>query len=278
VERRPAGISIVDLDLADLHSRRRHQGWCLASRVAVARLSTHARTHSLLQLYTLYSDTNPPPAVFLRHPVLLGTSEIQHSPVSCCMAGAPSDSALVCGADVMVKALFTPSKEPNQRYLDKYIFLLAYAASVKDERTMDATPNESADAVGIDKSRLASTTEALHQVYEICHANTNGNELSTSVAVLETNLSYPVVAMALLHWISTNLLDPGFYTSSYYVLRSPILIHLLRLVQPHFLPSRALVIIIQLILTSFSHAIVCSNPNKRSLNGTRCSMRPCSCC
>jgi hypothetical protein len=42
--------------------------------------------------------------------------------------------------------------------------------------------------------------------------------------------NHPVVSMALLQWISTNLLDPDFYTSSYYVMRSPILIHLLRLV------------------------------------------------
>jgi hypothetical protein len=91
--------------------------------------------------------------------------------------------------DVLVKALFTPAKEPNPRYLDKFIYLLAYAASVSDERSIAAVPTHINNDV-IDTTQLDATKEALEQIYQICHANTNGSELTTSITVLEEKLWY----------------------------------------------------------------------------------------
>jgi hypothetical protein len=52
---------------------------------------------------------------------------------------------------------------------------------------------------------LTPTMSALKAVQPICQGNTLGSELQAAAHDLRTNLSYPVVAMGIIHWIRTNL-------------------------------------------------------------------------
>eukprot|EP01114_Cavostelium_apophysatum_P017848 TRINITY_DN5391_c0_g1_i1.p1 TRINITY_DN5391_c0_g1~~TRINITY_DN5391_c0_g1_i1.p1 ORF type:complete len:603 (+),score=146.86 TRINITY_DN5391_c0_g1_i1:116-1924(+) len=159
----------------------------VASSIAAMAATNSTNPSDIMKLYTLYSGNNPPSVEFLRLPLLF---------------------------DLLIKDLFNPGKTINPTYKSKYLFVLAYAA------TMDAKKSGEAE--------LKTTLKALEIVQPICQRNSYGSELQASIGDLKENISFPVVAMGILQWIRFNLTDPEYYATSYNTLCVPIHLELLR--------------------------------------------------
>eukprot|EP01103_Thecamoeba_quadrilineata_P017214 TRINITY_DN6009_c0_g1_i1.p1 TRINITY_DN6009_c0_g1~~TRINITY_DN6009_c0_g1_i1.p1 ORF type:complete len:390 (-),score=45.48 TRINITY_DN6009_c0_g1_i1:597-1682(-) len=99
----------------------------------------------IIKLYNQYSRPDPPPAELIRCPDVF---------------------------DLIIKALFNPSKSVNPAHKNKYFYVLAYAASVKEIFDLD-NPSQRIQ----DKSELEETIKALEVVHTICHKSTVVYEL-----------------------------------------------------------------------------------------------------
>ena len=85
------------------------------------------------------------------------------------------------GSELLVQALFRPDITVNPDHKDKYIYLLAYAASVHEETGVDGR-------VPI-KEELSLTQEAIESAHGICSsANDSHTELLTNMATLFATL------------------------------------------------------------------------------------------
>jgi len=104
--------------------------------------------------------------------------------------------------DLFIRDLFHPARSINQNHKSKYFFVLAFAASVADQR---------AQGEGIDKSELDDTMKAIQHVQPICHNNPFGSELLATIADIKAYLSYPVVSRATIYWIKINMTDPAHF-------------------------------------------------------------------
>jgi hypothetical protein len=106
--------------------------------------------------------------------------------------------------------MFNPAKKINTTHTSKYFYILAYAASVKDNRTLI---HETGELVLIptmntltvsyllytsqqvlDKSEFAATLEALKVVQPICHANSFGSELQAAAHQIKENIVYNTIS------------------------------------------------------------------------------------
>lgn len=129
-------------------------------------------------LYRTYSSTEPPSVEFLRIPVLL---------------------------DLLTSALFTPEASISADHKPKYIYLLAYAASVYE--TWDEGRCEA-----VYKEELKPTIQAIERVHKICcnDIGSSSLQLTADVGVLYQCVRYPVVAMGVLKWVEYCLSEKNY--------------------------------------------------------------------
>lgn len=103
-------------------------------------------------LFRNYSASDPPPIDLIRDPQFL---------------------------DLLVDSLFKSGVKINPEHKSKYIYLLAYAASVVDVPCKKGTQNKRT----LNKDELKSTIQAIEKVHAICNVNKGSTEL---IAELQT--------------------------------------------------------------------------------------------
>lgn len=103
-------------------------------------------------LYRNYSGTDPPPIDLIRNPQFL---------------------------ELLVDSLFKAGVKINPEHKSKYIYLLAYAASVVDTPAKKRFLTERF----LNKEELKSTIQAIEKVHNICNVNKGSTEL---IAELQT--------------------------------------------------------------------------------------------
>ncbi|CAH3042766.1 unnamed protein product, partial [Pocillopora meandrina] len=129
-------------------------------------------------LYKLYNSSQAPPCALIRIPQFL---------------------------ELLLEALFKPGQHLNPEHKFKYVYLLAYAASVHEtwvesERTM------------LNRDELKTTSQALDKIHSLCVQETKkGSQLLAEVGVLFQCIRFPVVAMGLLKWVDCTVCDPSFF-------------------------------------------------------------------
>ncbi|UYV67725.1 NELFCD [Cordylochernes scorpioides] len=131
-----------------------------------------------VQLYKLYQNTEPPPPVdLLRIPQLL---------------------------DLLLDALFKPGYKINPDHKPKYIFLLAYAASVYEIHKKGVRKT-------LNKDDLKPTIQAIEKVHIICNEKKGSSELLTELNTLFQCIRYPVVALGVIHWVDYTVSEKSYF-------------------------------------------------------------------
>ncbi|RLN53432.1 hypothetical protein BBJ28_00024148 [Nothophytophthora sp. Chile5] len=174
----------------------------------------------------------PPPVAHLREPIILSS---------------------------LLDRLFNPSDSISPAFVQNCVFLLAYAASTKDERSLLQTGVvSSSDQVEVDDEGVEATKKALVEASAICKSDhTLGYNVSTASLgimtcfgllmtrcccchpILQMNqsgvvdklisvMSVPVVSMGVLHWLEVILTSPGFFNSTPLHICFPSLLRILK--------------------------------------------------
>lgn len=129
-------------------------------------------------LYKLYSSSQPPPCGLIRVPQFI---------------------------ELLLESLFKPGQHLNPEHKFKYVYLLAYAASVHETWI----ENERA---ALNRDELKATSQALDKIHMLCVQETKkGSQLLAEVGVLFQCIRFPVVAMGLLKWVDFTVSDPSFF-------------------------------------------------------------------
>ncbi|XP_035680299.1 negative elongation factor D-like [Branchiostoma floridae] len=126
-------------------------------------------------LFKMYSGNNPPPVEVIRSPLFF---------------------------ELFMQALFKPGSKLNPEHKPKYIYLLAYAASVhetwkKNKRT------------AIAKDELKSTSQAIERATNLCCKERS--EVVAELGTLYSCIRVPVVAMGVLRWIDWTVSEPSYF-------------------------------------------------------------------
>jgi len=138
----------------------------------------HLNPGDVTVLYQLYSSPDPPPVSLIQLPLLL---------------------------DLFVTVLFTTKKaKVNPDHLHKYVYLLAYAASISETWTQDVR-----DSIIDDK--LEATSKAINDVHHLVVSGKGQAELLSEMKELYQNIRYPVVGMGVLKWIEQVVSDSKYF-------------------------------------------------------------------
>lgn len=141
-------------------------------------LSRHALNPADISiLFNMYSEMNPPPVDLIRVPAFL---------------------------DLLIEALFRPSSRINPEHKAKYVYVLAYAASVVETYKKGQRKN-------IDRGELKPTTQALERVQALCAENKSSSELIADVSTLFLNIKFPVIAFGVLKWVDYTVTDTSYF-------------------------------------------------------------------
>uniref|UniRef100_M4BD11 WW domain-containing protein n=2 Tax=Hyaloperonospora arabidopsidis (strain Emoy2) TaxID=559515 RepID=M4BD11_HYAAE len=147
----------------------------------------------------------PPPVAHLRDPMVLSS---------------------------LLDRLFNLSVLTSPAFVQKCVFLVAYAASTRDERSLLQTEvKELSDHVEVDDAGLDLTKKALVEASAICKSDhTLGYNMNQSGVVdkLISVMSVPVVSMGVLHWLEVILTSPGFFSSTPLHICFPSLLRILK--------------------------------------------------
>jgi len=129
-------------------------------------------------LHQDYSSKNPPPVNLIQLPLFL---------------------------DMFVSSLFTTRRAKiNPGHLHKYVFILAYAASVSEIRHKGKRQS-------IFDDELQSTSTAIDEVHQLVLSAKGQVELLSEMKNLYLNIKYPVVAMGVLKWIEQTVSDAKYF-------------------------------------------------------------------
>ncbi|CEG45712.1 th1 family protein [Plasmopara halstedii] len=132
----------------------------------------------------------------------------------------------------LLDRLFNPSDLITSAFIQNCVFLLAYAASTKDERSLLQTGVEgSSKQVQVDNESVETTKKALIEASAICKSDhTLGYNMNQSGVVdkLISVMSVPVVSMGVLHWLEVILTSPGFFSSTPLHICFPSLLRILK--------------------------------------------------
>ncbi|KAK1941790.1 Negative elongation factor D [Phytophthora citrophthora] len=151
------------------------------------------------------TSKTPPPVAHLRDPMVLSS---------------------------LLDRLFNPSDSISPAFVQNCVFLLAYAASTKDDRSLLQTGVQaSPDQVEVDVDGVESTKKALMEASAICKSDhTLGYNMNQSGVVdkLISVMSVPVVSMGALHWLEVILKSPEFFSSTPLHICFPSLLRILK--------------------------------------------------
>lgn len=129
-------------------------------------------------LYRNYTMTEPPPIDLIRNPQFL---------------------------DLLVDSLFKVGVKINPEHKAKYIYLLAYAASVCE------TPGKKGQQPKRTTTELKSTTQAVEKVHAICNVHKGTSELIADFQTLYNCIRFPVVGVGVIRWIENTVVENTSY-------------------------------------------------------------------
>ncbi|XP_043478118.1 negative elongation factor D [Leptopilina heterotoma] len=129
-------------------------------------------------LFRNYSTADPPSIELIRNPQLL---------------------------ELLIDALFKPGVKVNQEHKPKYIYLLAYAASVCE------TPAKKSNPRKINKDELKTTIQAIEKVHNICNNNKGSTELIAELTTIYQCIRYPVVSIGVIRWVEYTVTEPSYF-------------------------------------------------------------------
>ncbi|KAF9115158.1 Negative elongation factor C/D [Mortierella sp. AM989] len=156
---KPPLVSILRMLLAGASSS-------VASAISAILQSRVPSPGDVMLLHRAYTSEDPPSTYFLRDPDFF---------------------------EIMLSSIFVPSFKGGmvkQDHKEKYLWLMAYAASVHEENDMIT-----------DKSEVQPTYEALSTLEDTLSKRTAGTDLTPILANLLIAIETPVASMALLYWI-----------------------------------------------------------------------------
>ncbi|CAK8695731.1 negative elongation factor D-like [Clavelina lepadiformis] len=129
-------------------------------------------------LHKLYSSDDPPPVNLIRYPLFL---------------------------ELFVDCLFTTSgAKINPDHKHKYIYLLAYAASITETW-------HRAERRSILRDELIPTAQAIDKVHHLVCEIKGHAELLSEISTLYQCIRYPVVAKGVLKWVEQTVSDPKYF-------------------------------------------------------------------
>ncbi|XP_067904167.1 negative elongation factor C/D isoform X3 [Heterodontus francisci] len=107
--------------------------------------------------------------------------------------------------DLFMQSLFKPGSKINPEHKHKYIYILAYAASVVESWKKNKRFN-------INKDELKSTSKAIETVHNLCcNENKGASELVAELGTLYQCIRFPVVAMGVLKWVDWTVSEPSYF-------------------------------------------------------------------
>lgn len=133
-------------------------------------------------LYRNYSAPEPPPIDLIRNPQFL---------------------------DLLVDSLFKVGVKINPEHKSKYIYLLAYAASVCETPVKKGQPKRT-----INKEELKATIQAIEKVHAICNINKGSTELIADFQTLYNCIRFPVVGVGVIRWVELTVTEPSYFKLS----------------------------------------------------------------
>lgn len=145
-------------------------------------------------LFKNYTSSDPPPIDLIRNPQFL---------------------------ELLVDSLFKVGVKINVEHKSKYIYLLAYAASVCETPAKKAggaaAASTAAGGAGkrvINKDELKSTIQAIEKVHVICNVHKGTTELIADFQTLYQCIKFPVVGVGVIRWIENTVTEPSYFKLS----------------------------------------------------------------
>ncbi|KAJ8897124.1 hypothetical protein PR048_002470 [Dryococelus australis] len=129
-------------------------------------------------LYRNFSSTEPPPIDLIRIPQFL---------------------------ELLVDALFKPGVKLNPEHKPKYMYLLAYAASVYEN------PGKKGQTRTLNKDELKQTIQAVEKVHTICNVNKGSTELLAELSTLYQCIRFPVVSVGVVRWVESTVMEASYF-------------------------------------------------------------------
>lgn len=131
-------------------------------------------------LFRNYSALDPPPIDLIRTPQFL---------------------------ELLVDALFKPGVKLNVEHRPKYVYLLAYAASV-----CETYPKKGVTSTkSVNKEELKATEKAVDRVSQICSTKKGSTELIAELSTLYEYIKVPVVSVGVVRWVEVTVLEPTYF-------------------------------------------------------------------
>lgn len=166
----------------------------LASQALTAMLSKNTLNPADISvLYRNYNGVDTPPIDLIRTPQFL---------------------------ELLVDALFKPGVKLNPDHKPKYIYLLAYAASVCEILPVKKGGAAAGGGVTVNKQRswnkdeLKPTIDAIDTVHTICRVNKGSSELMAELGVLYQCLRFSVVSIGIIRWVEYTVTEPSYFKLS----------------------------------------------------------------
>lgn len=133
------------------------------------------------QLFRNYYTSDPPPIDLIRNPQFL---------------------------DLLVDSLFKTGVKINPEHKSKYIFLLAYAASVCETFTKKGNKRN------INKDELDGVQQAIEKVHGICNVNLGTTDLIAELQTLYECIRFPVVGVGVIRWVENTVTESSYFKLS----------------------------------------------------------------
>ncbi|KAF9090177.1 Negative elongation factor C/D [Mortierella sp. AD031] len=164
---KPPLVSILRMLLAGASS-------AVASAISAILQSRSPSPGDIMQLHRAYTSGDPPSSYFLRDPDFF---------------------------EIMLSSIFVPKGGVvKQDHKDKYLWLIAYAASV----------HESDDNMVPDTTEVQPTYEALVALEDTLSRRTAGTDVTPILSNLLAAIETPVASMALLYWIQFVITETSY--------------------------------------------------------------------
>ncbi|XKL60091.1 hypothetical protein PGB90_001107 [Kerria lacca] len=109
--------------------------------------------------------------------------------------------------ELLIDSLFKPGVKLNPEHKPKYIYLLAYAASVYEI----SSSKKPGIRKSINKDELKSTTQAIDKVHTICYNNKGSTELIAEITTLFQYIRFPVVSIGIIRWVECTVMEPSYF-------------------------------------------------------------------
>ncbi|XP_071439767.1 negative elongation factor D [Hetaerina americana] len=141
-------------------------------------------------LYRNYSALDPPPIDLIRNPQFL---------------------------ELLVDALFKPGVKLNPEHKSKYMYLLAYAASVCEapgnvgKGPKGGQGRRGGGGTVPSKEELKATAQAIEKVHAVCCSTRGSAELIADLSTLYQCIRFPVVSVGMVRWVESTVTEPSYF-------------------------------------------------------------------